>query len=84
MSVGAANSASTSKCVDDDVAMLKYTRMTCAAIKAGNACDRLTGNAQLKAVGANSKCECSCQGSHLCYAYLLLPTFIELVDLHMR
>ena len=81
MSVGAANSA---KCVDDDVAMLKYTGMTCAAIKAAGACAQITGNAQLKAVGANGKCECSCQGSHLCYAYLLLPTFIELVDLHMR
>ena len=53
-------SACSVKCVDDDVAMKGYTGMTCTAIKAAGACAQITGNAQLKAIGAHTKCGCSC------------------------
>ena len=52
--------APTAKCVDDHAAMKGYTGMNCTAIKAGGACAQITGNAQLKAIGAHTKCGCSC------------------------
>ena len=56
----APTAAPTAKCVDDDAAMKGYTGMNCTTIKAGGACAQITGNAQLKAIGAHTKCGCSC------------------------
>ena len=57
---GATRAPTAAKCVDDHAVMMSYTGLNCTAIKAGGACAQITGNAQLKAIGANTKCGCSC------------------------
>ena len=51
---------SSNACRDDDSGIKEYTGKTCAAMKKAGECTQITGSAQLKAIGANTLCGCSC------------------------